>query len=201
MLYQGSSSIPAKYSQPMRNLNPIFSQSDVTTVQGIAKVAGIDMHGPFCQTGVSVQRHPVSLFTYPIEGMREGYNLIASLPPPLNELSIIITEAYSLHGVQAVDPDSTAYPDRDGNLLISDMIIYPPSGLELDELAHEQGLKIQSLLTNASGRALNAYVNYASGWESLEAIYGRENWRLEKLRMLKREYDPKGKLSFYAPIS
>lgn len=200
ILYQGSSSIPATYSQKLRKLNPVFIQSDVTTVQGFAKIAGIDMDGPFCQTGISVQRHPVSLFTYPIEGMRESYNLIASLPTPLKELSIIITEAYSLPGVQAVDSDSTAYPDREGNLLISDMIIYPPSDSDLDNLAHAQGSKIQSLLTNASGRALNAYVNYASGVESLEAIYGYEDWRLEKLRKLKMEYDPTGRFGYYAPI-
>jgi FAD/FMN-containing dehydrogenase len=47
----------------------------------------------------------------------------------------------------------------------------------------------------------HSYVNYAHGDEKLESLYGYEPWRLEKLRALKKEYDPKGKFSFYAPIS
>jgi hypothetical protein len=47
---------------------------------------------------------------------------------------------------------------------------------------------------------LNAYVNYASGDESMPELYGHEPWRLEKLRRLKAKYDPQGRFNFYAPI-
>lgn len=44
------------------------------------------------------------------------------------------------------------------------------------------------------------YVNYAFGDESLESIYGYEPWRLDKLRALKRKYDPKNQFRYYNPI-
>ena len=43
-------------------------------------------------------------------------------------------------------------------------------------------------------------MNYGLGHEESEELYGYETWRLEKLRRLKRKYDPEGKFSFYAPI-
>ena len=43
-------------------------------------------------------------------------------------------------------------------------------------------------------------VNYANGDETLEEMYGHEGWRLEKLRRLKKEWDPENRFGFYAPI-
>lgn len=57
------------------------------------------------------------------------------------------------------------------------------------------------MLLDASGEKLRAYVNYARGDESMENMYGHEPWRLEKLRRLKKEFDPHGRFNFYAPIS
>ena len=48
-----------------------------------------------------------------------------------------------------------------------------------------------SVLDNAFGRL---------GYEDREAIYGYEPWRLEKVRGLKRKYDPHGRFNFYLPI-
>jgi len=56
------------------------------------------------------------------------------------------------------------------------------------------------LLEGSGSSKLQAYVNYAYGDESIESWYGYEPWRLERLRRLKKEFDPIGKFSFYAPI-
>lgn len=50
------------------------------------------------------------------------------------------------------------------------------------------------------GQELHTYVNYAWGDESLQARYGYEPWRLQKLRELKTKYDPCGKFDFFNPI-
>lgn len=50
------------------------------------------------------------------------------------------------------------------------------------------------------GRNVTAYVNYAAGDESLEAKYGYESWRLDRLRALKKTYDPEHKFRFYNDI-
>lgn len=49
-------------------------------------------------------------------------------------------------------------------------------------------------------RTPTTYVNYAGGYESLESRYGYDSWRLERLRALKKEYDPRNKFAWYNPI-
>ena len=43
------------------------------------------------------------------------------------------------------------------------------------------------------------YQNYAHS-EPLQAYYGYEPWRLERLEQLKAKYDPQGHFDGYAPI-
>ena len=50
------------------------------------------------------------------------------------------------------------------------------------------------------GRPINAYVNYANGFEPVEQWYGHEAWRLERLRGLKAKYDPYNRFRYYNPI-
>lgn len=44
------------------------------------------------------------------------------------------------------------------------------------------------------------YMNYAQGTEGLGALYGYEEWRLERLKALKKKYDPEGVFSGYHAI-
>lgn len=161
-------------------------------------MAGFDYNGPPCQHGPTFLRAPVALEAYNIDGLEAVYDILAKLPSVFNN-SALITEAYSVQGVQSVSEESTAYPDRHNNLLLSPFFIYPP-----DPSLHEQAVmfttQIQQTLANASGKPLNAYINYAIGYESEEALYGHEAWRLERLRALKRKYDPQGRFDYYGPI-
>lgn len=50
-------------------------------------------------------------------------------------------------------------------------------------------------------RKPSAYVNYAMGFEPIEQWYGYEPWRLNKLRTLKKRYDPHGRFNYYNPIT
>lgn len=82
----------------------------------------------------------------------------------------------------------------------SPAIFYQPNS-SLDAQAEEFGRHARNLLKAGSGSAeLYSYVNYAHGDESLEEVYGYEPWRLQKLRSLKKQYDPKNKFGFYEPI-
>ena len=70
-----------------------------------------------------------------------------------------------------------------------------------EEHAREAGVAMRKVVLEGSGSAeLDAYVNYVSEDETMEEIYGHESWRLEKLRKLKRKYDPKRKFGYFAPI-
>ncbi len=71
----------------------------------------------------------------------------------------------------------------------------------LDALVPIYGRQARALLNDGEPqRPLNAYVNYAYGDETLEQLYGYEPWRLQKLRALKKQYDPKNRYQFYNPI-
>lgn len=72
----------------------------------------------------------------------------------------------------------------------------------LEGTALRYGLQARKILHEGDrpGRPLNAYVNYAYGDETVEQLYGYEPWRLQRLRALKKKWDPKGKFNFYNPI-
>lgn len=79
--------------------------------------------------------------------------------------------------------------------------MYTPNAT-LDPIAIKFGKDVRKILHGADGSSeLHAYVNYAHGDETLQEMYGYEDWRQRKLKALKREYDPHGKFSFYAPLS
>ena len=72
----------------------------------------------------------------------------------------------------------------------------------MDEKAAKLGNDLRQILYEGSGRSeLHTYVNYAYGDESLQNMYGYEEWRQERLLSLKNKYDPDRKFSFYSPIA
>jgi FAD/FMN-containing dehydrogenase len=80
-------------------------------------------------------------------------------------------------------------------------MMYSPNRT-VDAIAIEATNKMRSILhEGVGGGELHTYVNYAFGNETLENMYGYEKWRVERLRALKREYDPFGRFNYYAPIS
>lgn len=164
------------------------------------------MESPACQHGATYIPFPVGTVEVPILGIRKAYEIQASLPPSLNE-SWTVIEGYSMAGVQAVDSDSTAFPERQNNLLISPFMMYNPTGSlkedkKIDAEAFRYGKQIRDAIAHSAGEKLYAYMNYVSGYdETMEEKYGHEAWRIEKLRRLKKEYDPKGRFNFYNPIS
>jgi hypothetical protein len=177
-----------------------------TNYLGLAALTGFSMESPACQHGATYVPFPVGTVDIPIPGIRKAYEIQASLPLSLIE-SWIVIEGYSMAGVQAVESDSTAFPERHNNLLISPFMMYKPSSnnkedKKVDTEAFRYGEQIRDAIAQAAGGKLYAYMNYVSGYdESLEEKYGHEAWRLEKLRRLKKEFDPKGRFNFYNPIS
>ncbi|KUL82182.1 hypothetical protein ZTR_09565 [Talaromyces verruculosus] len=108
------------------------------------------------------------------------------------------------HRAREVPDDTTAVPFRDG----TDhhlMITATPKSLE-DSVIFEDWLeKWKAAFRDVSGYGrLQQYVNYGNTTlksDPVEALYGYEPWRLQKLRDLKQRYDPEGLFSWYQPFA
>ncbi|KAI1197881.1 hypothetical protein F5X97DRAFT_324097 [Nemania serpens] len=115
---------------------------------------------------------------------------------------IVVVPSVENDGVKAIANDQTAFPNRAANLLVAPLLIYAPGSKALDETAAKLGNSLRQVVYEASGQnELYTYVNYAFGDESEQNWYGYEQWHLDRLRALKQKYDPRGRFSFYAPIS
>ncbi|KAF2173156.1 hypothetical protein M409DRAFT_62748 [Zasmidium cellare ATCC 36951] len=200
VFYQGSK-LPSKYTDPFHALGPIMSTPNVTEFPGFSKVLGMDLSSPVCQPGgPSYADYPVNLSSYNTTALREAVDILQSTPPDLHFSSMLI-EGYSGAAVRAVPEASTAYPDRKRGILIGNLMNWPRARTDLAEEARRYGMRIQEALVRGSEDGkLHSYVNYAAGNEAREALYGYEPWRLEKLRGLKRRYDPYGRFNFYLPV-
>ncbi|KAL8929082.1 MAG: hypothetical protein Q9172_000625 [Xanthocarpia lactea] len=169
----------------------------------IQPAASQDIGSGVCAHGQTWRLFPLGLKKYNVNANRQVYDLFRQLVakhPNFNR-TVGQFENYALQGVRAVDPASTAYANRDDDILVSFSPVYPPSTAN-DAIAAEYGNKARAIwhAGDTRGRNVTAYLNYANGDESLEAVYGYESWRLKRLRALKKRYDPENKFRFYNPI-
>ncbi|KAK7935573.1 hypothetical protein PG985_001068 [Apiospora marii] len=210
IVYEGTPAQASPYTSQMEALGPAAQSFNTTEYPGIAVLTGNDRGAKLCaENGDHVLRFPIDLRGYNVTAQRAAYTLLDEVSRAYPALggATWLNEGYSVRAVQAVPADSTAYPDRFNNLLLSPSFRITPSGnddggVDMDRIATEAGLKIrQTLFEGGESPDLYTYVNYGLGLETLENYYGHEDWRLEKLRALKAKYDPGRKFSFYAPIN
>lgn len=172
-----------------------------TDITGMNAVAGAAYGTAACAKGsVSAMLFGASLKRWNIAGLRATLDIFGTLPPELHN-SFVLLEAYSTRAVEAVSDDETAFPDRFNQIVASPALYFTLGNASLDAIAADFGVRMRRALVNGSGQPLHSYVNYAHGDESLEALYGYEDWRLWRLRRLKAKFDPFGKFGYYAPIN
>ncbi|TGO26970.1 hypothetical protein BPAE_0050g00600 [Botrytis paeoniae] len=120
-------------------------------------------------------RYPIGLKSYNVTAVRQVYNEIDLTFRKVPEIagSFFLLEGYSTQAVKAIDAASTAFPHRDDNILVTSYVMYAPDS-NVDPIAKEFGEKLRRYLLDGSDdpEHLRAYVNYADGDESLQAIYG-----------------------------
>jgi FAD/FMN-containing dehydrogenase len=198
-LYFQGASIPTELTYPLYALSPVAVDSSVTDLPGANAHLFANKEGVACAKGFTRKMIPIGVQEYDVGAMRRAFEVFGSVPPELRD-SVMFTEGYPTNRVKEIDPNSTAYPERASEFLISPLISYSPN-TSLDARADDFNGRIRDALLGGDRSKLVAYANYARGDESMEEMYGRESWRLEKLRRLKKEYDPQGRFSFFAPIS
>ncbi|SCV49785.1 related to oxidoreductase [Fusarium fujikuroi] len=203
VISDGAAQKARDYAKSLHGLGPINVNAGEASMPDLAAITlmGDDTVG--CAKGFTGLRYPIGLKTYDLFAVRKVFNEIADMSKRVPEFagSFFLLEGYSTHGVKAIDAKDSAFPHRDDEILVTPYILYKPNAT-LDGLAQEHGEKLRRHLLEASGdpEHLRAYVNYAHGFESLEEMYGHEPWRIEKLKALKKKWDPENRMRFYAPI-
>ncbi|KAI0162327.1 hypothetical protein GGR57DRAFT_489995 [Xylariaceae sp. FL1272] len=178
---------------PFQAIDPIRMNSGSGTYPDIPSWIGEDNDSPSCQkTGLVNLRFPIDLEQYNTTAIQSAYALFAAPTqehPQLNN-SVFLLEGYTSQAVKAIPSKQSAVPFRQGNYLISPLLIYDPKGPELGEIAAKFGEDLRQILYVGSQRdELHTY-----DW------HGYEQWPQDRLSALKKSCDPLGRFSFYAPI-
>ena len=199
----GPASELKEYAAPMRNLKPIHMEAGEMSMPALAAVTYMAEKTAGCLRGTTALRYPIVFNRYNIPALRKMYNHLDHTTQRYPEFngSFFLLEGYATQGVKAVPEESTSFPHRNQDLLLTSVIIYKPDP-KIDPIAKSLGSTLRSILLQGTEEPdkLNAYVNYAHGDESLQSMYGWEEWRLEKLRRLKGEWDPLNRMRYYNPI-
>jgi hypothetical protein len=202
--YAGSKDGAAPFITPFKNLGPVLTQEGNVPYSQIANVSQTDVDSAVCAKGSDRLLYAVDLVRYNVSTNRAIYDLFrnATVAEPKYQGSVVLFESYSQQGVRAIAPDSTAYAHRANNIVFLLAITYEPDA-SLDAGAKAWGEETRRLAHagQPANETLDTYVNYANGQETLEALYGYEPWRLEKLRGLKAKYDPYNKFGYFLGIS
>lgn len=204
ILYDGNASNLRKQAAPLDRLNPLSAQKVAVPYVSMPAAFSSSNQDFACAPGLTFQRYPIDFLTWNTTALRRVYELAAQTfaKTPAFNATWIALEGYPTHAVQAIEDSASAFPWRSDNLLLSPFIIYEPDP-KLDAKAQAFGKAVQRILQAGTGRPmeeLHTYVNYAHGDEGPESWYGFDSWRLEKLRGLKREWDPENKFRYFAPI-
>jgi hypothetical protein len=149
---------------------------------------------------------PVSLPHWNSTAVRKTFSVFSELTTDQRfASSIFLLENYGMKGVHAIEERSTSIPieERRNSILTSPVLVWTGDDEEAKQKAYKFGGQMKNALNEGqftSGGKPHSYVNYASGEESLEEVYGYEPWRLNKLMRLKRAWDPHAQFGFYMPI-
>lgn len=170
------------------------------------QVAGLGLGDPVCRKNNNLLGTPASLPLWNSTAMRKAFGLFSELTADQRfATSGFLLENYGMKGVHAVDESSTAIPseERRNSILTSPALWWAGDDEEAKQKASKFGKAMSDAMNEGQfegERKRHSYVNYASGEESLEEVYGHEEWRLEKLRKLKKAWDPLNRFGFYMPI-
>ncbi|GAP88449.1 putative 6-hydroxy-D-nicotine oxidase [Rosellinia necatrix] len=142
-----------------------------------------------------------NLQTYNVTTQRQLYNHFTKrlvTEPEIGANARLYYEGFSSLGSQAINAASSAFPHRDEYLPVY-FITPVPEGKE--DAARKWAHESRDLWNQGQPlRRPTTYVNFAAGDETVEALYGHEPWRLQRLRSLKAKYDPQNRFRWFNPI-
>lgn len=202
--YRGTAEVAEQYLAPFNAIDAVYHDSGDVPYPGISIVQGNGEDQYICQDNELRITTTAGLEVYNLTAehqIYEGFKQRAASNPTLAARCNVLHEGYSTEAVTNKNPDDSAYPFRADHHLMLFQTTIPPNDSNIESVAWKWAKEVRSQWNEGQpGRPINAYVNYANGYESVEQIYGHEAWRLDRLRGLKAKYDPENRFRFYNPI-
>ncbi|KAI0003489.1 FAD binding domain-containing protein [Xylariaceae sp. FL0662B] len=189
---------------PGTHIKRVSLNETMTPWDQIPHVAAGGMIDLACTEGLRYNTYTANTARFDIAQQRQLYNSYVDFVKknPLASGSLIFYEIFGQKAVVAQPAAETAVGNRDyANILAILQTTYTDDSVAPAADAWARGWRDQLIKPQHSGYNIESvYMNYAHGDEKLEALYGYEPWRLERLRSLKKRYDPHGLFSHYNPV-
>ncbi|KAL6854825.1 hypothetical protein ACO1O0_005952 [Amphichorda felina] len=200
--YRGSAKDAERHLAPFNAIESVYDESGDVPYPEVAVAQQTDENSFICQHGYTRITATAGLQVYNVTAelqIYEGFKKRIAKNPKLAAGCAILHEGYSTKAVTDQNPRDSAYPFRSDHHLNLIQIVIPDSSFE--KAAWEWVREVRDQWNNGQPeRPGTDYVNYANGFEPVDHIYGREPWRLDRLRRLKHKYDRFNRFRFFNPI-
>ncbi|KAH7093198.1 hypothetical protein FB567DRAFT_544580 [Paraphoma chrysanthemicola] len=204
--YEGSEDEAAKWAAQFAAVGPI-STTTSTNVNyvDLYTVTGNSIDGQVCQRNKNGAGAGVSLPAWDLTGLRKAFTIFSKMTAdPRFNSAITLLENYGMQGVRAVDSTTTALAleEREYPILASPVLWWEGVDEQTTKDADAYMIAIRNALytgLDSTSKKRHAYVNYANGDEPTQELYGYDS-RLEKLKELKKLWDPENRFGFYNPL-
>lgn len=204
--YRGTAEKAEKLLAPFNVIKNAYEETGDVPYTQVAHAQGTSISDPICQHGSEHSTSTAFLQVYNVTAERlifDGFKKRVAKHADLAAGTTIMHEGYATKGVEDIDPAGSAYPFRaEHHLMLFNAIVPDSNDRDRERKAAQDWAAEVRDQWNAGQpeRPVNAYVNYATGFETLQERYGHESWRVEKLRDLKAKYDPDNRFRYYNPI-
>ena len=118
--YAGTRAQAATYAVAFSVLNPAMFREGSVPYSELAAATGVGSNDSVCDHGQNRVQFAQVIRTYNVTAMRIFYDVLKAktLETPAYNGSVALFESYSLQGVKAIDPASTAYAHRDEGIIM-----------------------------------------------------------------------------------
>ncbi|KAI1135164.1 FAD-binding domain-containing protein [Hypoxylon sp. FL0543] len=200
---RGTAEEAAEYIAPFDAIPAVSSTSTNVPYYEIAHTSFTGVDDVACTSTLDRVLNTAGLQVWNITAERQIYDSFKKRlaeRPDYYSGALLIHEGYATKAVTEIDPNSTAYPFREDHHLTQFQGNLPANSTEVGPM-QDWGKEVLDLWNGGQpDRLPDAYVNYASGFESLQEIYGHEPWRISKLLDAKKKYDPLNRFKYYNPL-
>ncbi|KAI8931400.1 hypothetical protein NX059_011730 [Plenodomus lindquistii] len=202
--YRGSAASAQPYLAPFNAIHSEYDESGNVPHPEISHMQQTGIDDFICSDGNKRITTTAGLQVYNLTAERqifEGFKKRVASHPALAAGTGILHEGYATEAVNKQDPRNSAYPFRDDHHLMLFDAIVAPGDKVAEKAAWQWANEVRDQWNGGQPqRPVNAYVNYANGMETLEERYGHEKWRIQRLKGLKKKYDPRNNFRYFNPI-